>query len=90
MGEVQTEILKNIINSRYGINADFEMGGIVYKETISKPVVGIGHYEPLKHYAEVHLLMEPLSAGSGLVFAADCREEVLDKNWQRQIGRAHV
>ncbi len=57
MGEVQTEILKNIINSRYGINADFEMGGIVYKETISKPVVGIGHYEPLKHYAEAHLLM---------------------------------
>lgn len=85
MGEVQTEILKNIINSRYGINADFEMGGIVYKETISKPVVGIGHYEPLKHYAEAHLLMEPLPAGSGLVFAADCREEVLDKNWQRLI-----
>lgn len=85
MGEVQTEILKNIIADRYGIQAEFEMGGIVYKETISKPIVGIGHYEPLKHYAEVHLLMEPLPPGSGLAFAADCREEVLDKSWQRLI-----
>ncbi|MGN0621181.1 MAG: NYN domain-containing protein [Porcipelethomonas sp.] len=85
MGEVQTEILRSIVSERYGVNVEFEMGGIVYKETIAKPVVGTGHYEPLRHYAEVHLLMEPLPAGSGLVFASDCREEVLDKNWQRLI-----
>lgn len=85
MGTVQTEILKSIILQRFGIDIDFEMSGIVYKETIAKPAVGIGHYEPLRHYAEVHLLMEPLPAGSGLIFASRCREEILDKNWQRLI-----
>lgn len=85
MGAVQLEILKSIIYDRFGILVSFGAGTIVYKETITEPVVGIGHFEPLRHYAEVHLLLEPLERGSGLEFVSDCSENVLDKNWQRLI-----
>lgn len=85
MGEVQTEILKTMIAERFHLDVKFGTGKIVYKETIKSPVVGVGHYEPLRHYAEVHLKMEPLEAGSGLVFDTDCSEDVLDRNWQRLI-----
>ena len=85
MGEVQIEILKQMILERFGIEVEFGSGNIVYKETIQEPVEGIGHFEPLRHYAEVHLLLEPLERGAGLVFAADCSEDVLDRNWQRLI-----
>ena len=85
MGEVQTEILKTMIAERFHLDVEFGTGNIVYKETIKSPVVGVGHYEPLRHYAEVHLKMEPLEAGSGLVFDTDCSEDVLDRNWQRLI-----
>ena len=85
MGEVQTEILKTMIAERFHLNVEFGTGKIVYKETIKNSVVGVGHYEPLRHYAEVHLKMEPLETGSGLVFDADCSEDVLDRNWQRLI-----
>lgn len=85
MGEVQTEILQSLVKERFGISVSFGAGSIVYKETIAKPVEGIGHFEPLRHYAEVHLLLEPLEAGSGLVFDTDCSEDVLDRNWQRLI-----
>ena len=84
-GEVQTEILKTMIAERFHLDVEFGTGKIVYKETIKSPVVGVGHYEPLRHYAEVHLKMEPLEAGSGLVFDTDCSEDVLDRNWQRLI-----
>ena len=85
MGEVQIEILQQMILERFGIEVEFGSGNIVYKETIKEPVEGIGHFEPLRHYAEVHLLLEPLERGAGLVFAADCSEDVLDRNWQRLI-----
>ena len=85
MGEVQLEILQTVLQSRFGLTVTFSEGGILYKETITAAVEGIGHYEPLRHYAEVHLLLEPLPRGSGMQFAADCREEVLDKNWQRLV-----
>ena len=85
MGEVQTEILKTMIAERFHLDVEFGTGKIVYKETIKNPVVGVGHYEPLRHYAEVHLKMEPLEVGSGLVFDADCSEDVRDRNWQRLI-----
>lgn len=85
MGEIQLEILKSVIYERFGIDVDFGRGSIAYKETIAAPVEGIGHYEPLKHYAEVHLILEPLERGSGLKFETDCREDTLDKNWQRLI-----
>ena len=85
MGEVQTEVLKNMISERFGIAVEFGAGSIVYKETIVKPVIGIGHFEPLRHYAEVHLLMEPGEPGSGLQFETTCSEDVLDRNWQRLI-----
>ena len=85
MGEVQTEILKTMIAERFHLDVKFGTGKIVYKETIKSPVVGVGHYEPLRHYAEVHLKMEPLEAGSGLIFDTDCSEDVLDRNWQRLI-----
>ena len=85
MGEVQTEILKTMIAERFHLDVEFGTGKIVYKETIKSPVGGVGHYEPLRHYAEVHLKMEPLEAGSGLVFDTDCSEDVLDRNWQRLI-----
>lgn len=85
MGEVQTEILKTMIAERFHLDVEFGTGKIVYKETIKSPVMGVGHYEPLRHYAEVHLKMEPLEAGSGLIFDTDCNEDVLDRNWQRLI-----
>lgn len=85
MGEVQIEILKHMIRERFGIEVSFGTGRIVYKETIADRVEGVGHFEPLRHYAEVHLLLEPLEPGSGLLFAADCSEDILARNWQRLI-----
>lgn len=85
MGEVQIEILKSLIKERFCMTVTFDEGNIVYKETILEPVEGVGHFEPLRHYAEVHLLLEPGETGSGLIFAADCSEDVLDRNWQRLI-----
>ena len=85
MGEVQIEILKNIISERFDTPVDFGAGNIVYKETIEEVVEGAGHYEPLRHYAEVRLLLEPAERGSGLTFETNVSEDVLDKNWQRLI-----
>ena len=85
MGEIQLEVLKRIIEERFGVTADFGKGCVVYKETIKNTVEGVGHYEPLRHYSEVHLLMEPLPRGEGLVIDTACRTEVLDKNWQRLV-----
>ena len=85
MGEVQIEILKSLIKERFGMAVTFDEGNIVYKETILEPVEGVGHFEPLRHYAEVHFLLEPGETGSGLTFATDCSEDVLDRNWQRLI-----
>ena len=85
MGEVQLEVLRSLLAERFGLNVEFGPGGILYKETITEPMEGVGHYEPLRHYAEVHLKLEPLPRGSGMQFAVDCREEVLDKNWQRLV-----
>ncbi|MCR5754191.1 MAG: TetM/TetW/TetO/TetS family tetracycline resistance ribosomal protection protein [Acetatifactor sp.] len=85
MGEVQIEILKSLIAERFGMEVSFGTGSIVYKETIAEPVVGIGHFEPLRHYAEVHLLLEPGERGSGLQFASLCSEDMLDRNWQRLV-----
>lgn len=85
MGEVQTEVLQSLIQQRFGVQVGFGTGNIVYKETIRKPVEGVGHFEPLRHYAEVHLLMEPGDPGSGLRFDTCCSEDVLDRNWQRLI-----
>ena len=85
MGEIQLEVLKSLLAERYGLEVSFGPGGILYKETITEAIEGVGHYEPLRHYAEVHLKLEPLPRGSGMQFAADCREEVLDKNWQRLV-----
>lgn len=85
MGEVQTEILQSMIRERFQTEVTFGPGNIVYKETIKRPAEGVGHFDPLRHYAEVHLLLEPGESGSGLVFAADCSEDVLDRNWQRLI-----
>ena len=85
MGEIQLEVLKSLLTERYGLEVSFGPGGILYKETITEAMEGVGHYEPLRHYAEVHLKLEPLPRGSGMQFATDCREEVLDKNWQRLV-----
>ena len=85
MGEVQIEVLSELIRQRYGVQVAFGAGRIVYKETIAGTVEGVGHFEPLRHYAEVHLLLEPGEPGSGLVFETDCSEDVLDRNWQRLI-----
>lgn len=85
MGEVQIEILKNVIKERFDYDIDFGQGNITYKETIAAPVAGAGHFEPLRHYAEVHLLLEPGERGSGMVFGSKCSEDILDKNWQRLI-----
>lgn len=85
MGEVQIEVLKRIIKDRFGIAVEFDAGSIVYKETISSVVEGVGHFEPLRHYAEVHLLLEPAENGSGLEILSDCSEDELDRNWQRLI-----
>lgn len=85
MGEVQIEILKTLIFERFGVQVGFGAGNIVYKETIQAPVEGVGHFEPLRHYAEVHLLLEPGERGSGMQFASACSEDMLDRNWQRLI-----
>ena len=85
MGDVQMEILKSQVQERFGVEIEFGEGNIVYKETIAKIVEGVGHFEPLRHYAEVHLLMEPGEPGTGLVFDTSCSEDMLDKNWQRLI-----
>ncbi len=85
MGAVQIEVLKSLIEERFGVRVEFDAGNIVYKETIANTVEGVGHFEPLRHYAEVHLLLEPGEVGSGLQFFTDCSEDVLDKNWQRLI-----
>lgn len=85
MGEVQLEILQCLIEERFGVEVSFGTGNIVYKETIRSKVEGVGHFEPLRHYAEVHLLLEPGELGSGMQYDIDCSEDVLDKNWQRLI-----
>ena len=85
MGEVQAEVLKSLILDRFELPVELGQGRVLYKETIDKPVEGVGHYEPLRHYAEVHLLLEPLPRGSGLVFASSCSEDKLDRHWQRLI-----
>ena len=85
MGEVQIEILKSLIKERFDVDVEFGQGNIVYKETIANTVEGVGHFEPLRHYAEVHLLLEPLERGSGVVIDTQCSEDILDKNWQRLI-----
>ncbi len=85
MGEIQLEILKTMIADRYGMDVTFDRGSITYKETIAEPVEGVGHYEPLRHYAEVHLLMEPAERGTGLQFFTDLQRDSLDTNWQRLI-----
>lgn len=85
MGEVQIEILKYLIQERFGIEVSFGKGSIVYKETIQNVVEGVGHFEPLRHYAEVHLRMEPGESGSGLQFETQCSEDLLSRNWQRLI-----
>ena len=85
MGEVQIEILRQIIRQRFGMDVEFEQGNVVYKETIADTVEGVGHFEPLRHYAEVHLLLQPGERGSGLQFQSSCSEDLLDRNWQRLI-----
>ena len=85
MGEVQIEVLKSLVAERFGVEIRLDAGSIVYKETITATVEGVGHFEPLRHYAEVHLLMEPGEPGSGLQFSARCSEDFLDRNWQRLI-----
>lgn len=85
MGEVQLEILSSMIKERFAVSVVFGKGNIVYKETIADPVEGVGHFEPLRHYAEVHLLLEPGERGSGMQFATACSEDVLDRNWQRLV-----
>lgn len=85
MGDVQIEILQRMIKERFGVLVEFGEGGIVYKETITAPVEGVGHFEPLRHYAEVHLRLEPGERGSGMQFAAECSEDILDRNWQRLV-----
>ena len=85
MGEVQLEILQRLIAERFGMEVSFGQGGIVYRETIAGAVEGVGHYEPLRHYAEVHLLMEPLPRGSGLALTSACPQDMLDINWQRLV-----
>ncbi len=85
MGEIQLEVLCSLIAERFGYTVSFGKGAIIYKETIADTVEGVGHFEPLRHYAEVHLLLKPAKRDSGLLFTADCREDMLDKNWQRLI-----
>ncbi len=85
MGQVQTEVLVRLVDERFGTEISFEDGRILYKETISAPVEGVGHFEPLRHYAEVHLVMEPLEAGAGLIFDTAVNEDYLERNWQRLI-----
>lgn len=85
MGAVQLEVIQQMMHDRFGLDVSFGPGGILYKETITHPIEGVGHFEPLRHYAETHVLLEPLPAGSGMRFASVCSEDVLDRNWQRLI-----
>ena len=85
MGKVQLEVLQKRIEERFGLAVTFGQGSIVYKETLCAPIEGIGHFEPLRHYAEVHLLLEPGARGSGIALDSACSEDVLDRNWQRLI-----
>ena len=85
MGEIQLEVLKAVIEERFGFNVGFDEGAIIYKETITEEVEGVGHFEPLRHYAEVHLILRPAARGSGITIKSECREDALDKNWQRLI-----
>ena len=85
MGAVQLEVIQQMMHDRFGLDVSFGPGGILYKETIAHPIEGVGHFEPLRHYAETHVLLEPLLAGSGMRFASVCSEDVLDRNWQRLI-----
>lgn len=85
MGRIQAEILKSLVSERFGVEIELDRGWVLHKETIDAPVEGVGHYEPLRHYAEVHLLLEPLPQGSGLVLATRCPEDDLDRSWQRLI-----
>lgn len=85
MGAVQIDVLKHLIEERFGVRVEFDAGNMVYKETIANTVEGVGHFEPLRHYAEVHLLLEPGEPESGLQFFTDCSEDVLERNWQRLI-----
>ncbi len=85
MGQIQLQVLKQLVKDRFGAAISFGMGKIAYKETIKAPVMGVGHFEPLRHYSEVHLMLEPLEAGSGIVCDTICSEDILDKNWQRLI-----
>lgn len=85
MGAVQLEVIQQMMHDRFGLDVSFGPGGILYKETIAHPVEGAGHFEPLRHYAETHVLLEPLPAGIGMRFASVCSEDVLDRNWQRLI-----
>ncbi|MDE7122393.1 MAG: GTP-binding protein, partial [Oscillospiraceae bacterium] len=85
MGEIQLAVLRHILKERFQMSVEFQPGGVVYKETIQNTVEGMGHYEPLRHYAEVRLLLEPGESGSGLQFSSVCREDELDRNWQRLI-----
>lgn len=85
MGDIQLEVLQSVLAERFDIHATFSKGNIIYKETIAETVEGVGHFEPLRHYAEVHLLLKPGQRDSGLVFKTQCKEDVLDKNWQRLI-----
>ncbi len=89
MGEIQTEILKSLISQRFDIDVEIDSGRVLYKETINNKVEGVGHYEPLRHYAEVHLILEPLPRGSGIQITSRCGEDVLDRNWQNLI-RTHL
>lgn len=85
MGDIQTEILKGIISERFDIDVEIDSGRVLYKETVENTVEGVGHYEPLRHYAEVHLIIEPLPRGSGIVLQSKCSEDYLDRNWQNLI-----
>ena len=85
MGEIQLEVLKTLIEERFGLSVSFDEGTVLYRETIAEPVMGYGHFEPLRHYAEVHLLIEPLPVGSGIVCAADCSTDELSLSWQRLV-----
>lgn len=85
MGTVQKEVLEQLLAQRYGLQVQFTNGQILYRETIDRPVEGVGHFEPLRHYAEVHLRLEPAPRGSGLTFTSHCREDILSHNWQQQV-----
>ena len=85
MGEVQIDVIKQLIKRRFGLDVEFGTGDILYKETIEEAVVGVGHFEPLGHYSEVHLLMEPNTIGAGLEFYSECNDDELEGSWQRLV-----